>query len=88
MYARVLGFKKFLAAGELRMEHAEQAELFIDFLPYAIALGVVDTWTERFSHLPEQLLHSIDPQVSFGVTMIGRRTMEYAQQQVRELHEP
>jgi Predicted membrane protein (DUF2207) len=88
MYARVLGFKKFLQAGELRMEHAEQAQLFIDFLPYAIALGVVDTWTERFSHLPEQLRHSIDPQVNFGVTMIGRRTMEFAQQLVSELHEP
>lgn len=53
MYSRVLGFKRFLQAGEDRLEHAERAQLFIDFLPYAVALGIVDEWTKRFSDLGE-----------------------------------
>jgi uncharacterized membrane protein YgcG len=53
MYSRVLGFKRFLNAGEDRLEHAERTKLFIDFLPYAIAMGIVDEWTKRFADLGE-----------------------------------
>jgi Predicted membrane protein (DUF2207) len=36
MLARTQGFRRFLLAGEPRLEHAERAKLFIDFLPYGL----------------------------------------------------
>jgi uncharacterized membrane protein YgcG len=51
MLARTQGFRRFLTAGEHRMEHAERAKLFIDFLPYAVAFGITKQWSKRFADL-------------------------------------
>ena len=51
MLARTEGFRRFLTAGEHRMEHAERAKLFIDFLPYAVAFGITKQWSKRFADL-------------------------------------
>jgi uncharacterized membrane protein YgcG len=51
MLARTQGFRRFLTAGEHRLEHAERAKLFIDFLPYAVAFGITKQWSKRFADL-------------------------------------
>jgi uncharacterized membrane protein YgcG len=86
MYSRVEGFRKFLVAGEHRMEHAEKAQLFIDFLPYAIALGIVDDWSKRFSDLGE--LPDMDwyqGESAFEPTDFGRQVNNFARQSIESL---
>jgi uncharacterized membrane protein YgcG len=81
MYSRVLGFKRFLNAGEDRLEHAERTQLFIDFLPYAIAMGIVDQWTKRFADLGE--LPALDWYQSsepMDFTRFGRSIETYGRQ--------
>ena len=51
MLARTQGFRRFLLAGEPRLEHAERAKLFIDFLPYAVGFGITKQWSKRFEDL-------------------------------------
>ena len=51
MLARTQGFRRFLLAGEPRLEHAERAKLFIDFLPYAVGFGITTQWSKRFQDL-------------------------------------
>jgi uncharacterized membrane protein YgcG len=51
MLARTQGFRRFLLAGEPRLEHAEIAKLFIDFLPYAVGFGITKQWSKRFEDL-------------------------------------
>jgi uncharacterized membrane protein YgcG len=50
----ILGFKEFLVRVEkerLKRMLEQNPSIFFDFLSYAIALGVVDEWAERFSGL-------------------------------------
>ncbi len=50
----ILGFKEFLVRVEkdrLKRMIDQNPTIFFDFLSYAIALGVVDEWAERFSGL-------------------------------------
>jgi uncharacterized membrane protein len=50
----ILGFKEFLVKvekGRLKRMLEENPTIFFDFLSYAIALGVVDEWAERFRGL-------------------------------------
>ncbi len=50
----ILGFKEFLVRVEkerLKRMLDENPSIFFDFLSYAIAIGVVDEWAERFSGL-------------------------------------
>ncbi|MCD6400279.1 DUF2207 domain-containing protein, partial [candidate division WOR-3 bacterium] len=51
---KILGFREFLMRVEqpkLKLMLEENPTLFFDFLPYALALGVVDKWAERFEGL-------------------------------------
>jgi uncharacterized membrane protein YgcG len=50
----ILGFKEFLVRVEkerLKRMLEQNPTIFFDFLSYAIALGVIDEWAERFSGL-------------------------------------
>lgn len=50
----IFGFKEFLVRAEkerLKRMLEQNPKIFFDFLSYAIALGVVDEWAERFSGL-------------------------------------
>jgi hypothetical protein len=81
MYSRLLGFQTFLVAGEHRLEHAERAQLYIDYLPHAIAMGIVDRWTERFADVTDQLEDGfVLDNVRIDVSTFGRRTREYGKQ--------
>jgi uncharacterized membrane protein YgcG len=52
---RVLGFRRFIAESERdRAKFAEQAQLFSEYLPYAIVFGVVDRWAKTFEGLAQQ----------------------------------
>ena len=49
---RVLGFRRFIVESEQdRAKFAEQANLFSEYLPYAIVFGVVDKWARTFEGL-------------------------------------
>jgi uncharacterized membrane protein len=51
---RVLGFRRFIAESERdRAKFAEQAQLFSEYLPYAIVFGVVDRWAKTFEGLAD-----------------------------------
>ncbi len=48
-YVDILGFQEFLTRAEKdRLERMADKELFSKFLPYAIALDVVDSWAKAF----------------------------------------
>jgi Predicted membrane protein (DUF2207) len=86
MYSRVLGFRKFLVAGEHRLEHAERAKLFVDFLPYAIAMGIVDEWSKRFTdlgQLPEMDWYQGSGR--FEPTVFGRQLEAFSRQSLQSL---
>lgn len=52
LLARALGFREFIRTAEAgRMEMAEQENLFVAYLPYAVVFGAVDKWAEAFSGL-------------------------------------
>ena len=52
MLDQVLGFRQFIANAEAgRAEYAEQQQLFIPYLPYAMVFGVVDKWARTFAEL-------------------------------------
>jgi uncharacterized membrane protein len=52
MYRRCLGFRKYMVTGETeRQKFAENANLFDEYLPYAIVYGCVDKWAKAFEGL-------------------------------------
>ncbi|HEX4490383.1 MAG TPA: DUF2207 domain-containing protein [Acidimicrobiia bacterium] len=52
---RVLGFRRFIVESEKdRAKFAEQANLFSEYLPYAIVFGVVEKWARTFEGLANQ----------------------------------
>jgi len=51
---RTLGFREFISTAETgRMEYAEEAQLFVAYLPYAVVFGAVDRWARAFANLGE-----------------------------------
>lgn len=53
----ILGFREFLVRVEqerLKRMLDENPTIFYDFLPFAVSLGVIDEWAERFSGLEVQ----------------------------------
>ncbi len=49
-HAQILGFEEFLSRAEKdRLERMGDKNLFSKFLPYAVALDVVDNWSEAFT---------------------------------------
>ena len=49
---RTLGFREFINTAETgRMEYAEEAQLFVSYLPYAVVFGAVDRWARAFANL-------------------------------------
>lgn len=67
--AHIDGFKMFLQAAEGEGLHGidtvpdKTVQLYENYLPYAVALGVVPTWTEQFTALFEQLERAGTPYV-------------------------
>ncbi|MBI4091158.1 DUF2207 domain-containing protein, partial [candidate division WWE3 bacterium] len=64
----IMGLKKFLTSQERQLEFQEKNwYLFEKLLPYAVALGVTETWASRFADLKEI------PKVSWyqGVNLIN-----------------
>ena len=52
MLDRVLGFRQFIVNAEAgRAEYAEQQNLFVTYLPYAVVFGAVDKWARTFAEL-------------------------------------
>jgi uncharacterized membrane protein YgcG len=52
MYRRCLGFRLYMTKAEKeRQEFAEKANLFEEYLPYAIVYGCVDKWAKAFEGL-------------------------------------
>jgi hypothetical protein len=52
MYKRCLGFRLYMTKAEKeRQEFAEKANLFEEYLPYAIVYGCVDKWAKAFEGL-------------------------------------
>ena len=49
---RALGFRQFIETAETRRsEFAEKANLFYDYLPFAVVFGCVDRWAKTFEGL-------------------------------------
>lgn len=49
---KVLGFREFIVNAEAgRAEYAEQQNLFVTYLPYAVVFGAVDKWARTFAEL-------------------------------------
>ncbi|HUH07968.1 MAG TPA: DUF2207 domain-containing protein [Egibacteraceae bacterium] len=52
LLTETLGFREFIVTAESgRMGYAEDANLFVEYLPYAIVFGAVDKWARAFAHL-------------------------------------
>lgn len=52
MVRRVFGFRRFIAESEAeRARFAERANLFSEYLPYAVVFGVADKWAKAFEGL-------------------------------------
>jgi hypothetical protein len=52
MYRRSLGFRKFMVTAETdRQKFAEKANIFHEYLPYAIVFGCVERWAKVFKDL-------------------------------------
>jgi uncharacterized membrane protein len=52
MYRRCLGFRLFMVTAEAdRQKFAEEANIFQEYLPYAIIYGCVERWAEVFEQL-------------------------------------
>lgn len=49
---RTLGFREFVRTAETgRMQFAEEENLFVAYLPFAVVFGAVDKWAQAFAHL-------------------------------------
>lgn len=54
-YMDILGFREFMSRAEKdRLERMKDKDLFSKFLPYAIALGVVDNWAKAFEGIYQE----------------------------------
>lgn len=52
LLAQTMGFREFITTAEAgRMAFAEQEQLFVTYLPYAVVFGAVDRWAAAFAHL-------------------------------------
>lgn len=52
---RILGFRQYLATAETdRQRFNEQANIFAEYLPYAIVFGVVSKWARAFQDIDTQ----------------------------------
>jgi len=52
MYRRAMDFRKYMVTAEKeRQKFAEKANIFHEYLPYAIVYGCVDKWAEAFEGL-------------------------------------
>jgi hypothetical protein len=52
MLRRVQGFRRFIVESEAeRARFAEQAQLFTEYLPYAVVFGVTERWARTFAGL-------------------------------------
>jgi uncharacterized membrane protein YgcG len=52
LYRRSLGFRRFMTESDKeRMKFAERANIFHEYLPYAIVYGCVDKWANAFKEL-------------------------------------
>lgn len=69
---RVLGFRQYIETAETRRsEFAEKANLFYEYLPFAVVFGCVDKWAETFEGLalePPDWYSSSRP---FNAVMLG-----------------
>ncbi len=55
MYRRCLGFRHYIETAETsRQEFAEKANLFQEYLPYAIVFGCVGKWAKAFEGLGDE----------------------------------
>jgi uncharacterized membrane protein len=55
MYRRILGFRQYMTVAETeRQRFNEEANLFQEYLPYAIVYGCVGKWAEAFEGLANQ----------------------------------
>ncbi|HET8945146.1 MAG TPA: DUF2207 domain-containing protein [Dehalococcoidia bacterium] len=55
MYRRCLGFRRYIETAETaRQEFAEKANLFQEYLPYAIVFRCVDKWAKAFEGLDDE----------------------------------
>jgi uncharacterized membrane protein YgcG len=60
--AQTQGFERFLATAEgNQLRHDEGQDIFSLYLPYAIAFGVADKWTETFAKLAKNDIKLIEP---------------------------
>ena len=56
MYRRCLGFRHYIETAETsRQEFAEKANLFQEYLPYAIVFGCVGKWAKAFEGLDDEV---------------------------------
>jgi uncharacterized membrane protein YgcG len=56
MYRRCLGFRNYIETAETaRQEFAEKANLFQEYLPYAIVFGCVGKWAKAFEGLADEV---------------------------------
>ncbi|HMK49139.1 MAG TPA: DUF2207 domain-containing protein [Thermodesulfovibrionales bacterium] len=54
-YTDILGFREFMSRAEKgRLERMKDKDLFSKFLPYAIALDVVDNWAKAFEGIYQE----------------------------------
>jgi uncharacterized membrane protein len=54
-YVDILGFREFMSRAEKdRLERMKDKDLFSKFLPYAIALDVVDNWAKAFEGIYQE----------------------------------
>jgi uncharacterized membrane protein YgcG len=52
MFRRCLGFREYMTVAETdRQRFAEEANIFQDYLPYAMVYGCVDKWAEAFKDI-------------------------------------
>jgi uncharacterized membrane protein len=52
MFRRSLGFRRYMTVAETeRQRFAEGANIFSEYLPYAIVMGCTEKWAERFKDL-------------------------------------
>lgn len=55
MYRRALGFRRYIETAETaRQEFAEKANIFQEYLPYAIVFKCVDKWAKAFEGLGDE----------------------------------
>jgi uncharacterized membrane protein len=59
MYSRIEGFKQIFDAGQgVREQFAERANIFSEYLPFAIVFGQTKKWAKTFEGLDAQVAQS------------------------------